>query len=129
MPPHIEEVNRALRLAERDVIAFETLRDAPRVSVASACFHARQAIEKYIKTVLYQNQIEFRPTHDLSVLSKLLRDNDISLPVTDDLLTILNPCTVDFRFGEETVDPPDRKSMTELVAIVSKWATDLMETN
>ncbi|MBF0603915.1 MAG: HEPN domain-containing protein [Nitrospirae bacterium] len=96
-PPHIEEALRTLRLVDRDVIAFETLRDSPRASLASACFHAQQAVEKYIKAVLFQNQIEFRRTHDLTVLTRLLEANRITSPVPDGRLKTLNPCAVDFR--------------------------------
>lgn len=88
--PHIEEALRSLRLADRDIIAFETLRDSSRASLASACFHAQQLIEKCIKAVLFQNQIEFRRTHDLTVLTDLLTKNEIISPVSDGRLNDLN---------------------------------------
>ncbi|MEO5328260.1 MAG: HEPN domain-containing protein [Magnetococcus sp. THC-1_WYH] len=121
-PPHIEEALRSLRLADRDIVAFETLRDAPRASLASACFHAQQAIEKCIKGVLFQNQIEFRRTHDLTVLTNLLSKNGIKLPVSDDQLAEINPCAVDFRYDEETITLPNREMMTELVTVLREWA-------
>jgi HEPN domain-containing protein len=125
-PPHIEEALLSLRLADRDIVAFETLRDSPRASSASACFHAQQAIEKCFKSVLYQNRIEFRRTHDLTVLTNLLNKNGIKLPLPDDRLQEINPCAVDFRYGEETMSLPSREVMTELVTIHRKWAGELI---
>ena len=34
----------------------------------AVCFHAQQAVEKYLKGLLQQNGIVFSKTHDLSVL-------------------------------------------------------------
>ncbi|MBF0176762.1 MAG: HEPN domain-containing protein [Magnetococcales bacterium] len=124
--PHIEEALRSLRLADRDIAAFETLRDAPRSSLVSACFHAQQAVEKCLKAVLFQNRIEFRRTHDLTVLTRLLRDNGVTLPVLDERLAVLNPCAVDFRYDEETADLPDRESITALVTTLREWSGTLV---
>ena len=121
-PAHIEEALRSLRLADRDIVAFETLWDSPRASLASACFHAQQAVEKCIKAVLFQNCIEFRRTHDLSVLTGLLNANGISPPLPDDRLKELNPCAVNFRYSEETTSMPSRETLTELVSAVRDWA-------
>jgi len=45
----------------------------------AVCFHAQQAVEKYLKGLLQQNEITFSKTHDLSVLLNL------TLPVFPDL--------------------------------------------
>jgi HEPN domain-containing protein len=46
MKPHVEEALRSLRLADRDIKAFEVLADEPDVHLSMACFHAQQAVEK-----------------------------------------------------------------------------------
>lgn len=125
-PPHVEEALRSLRMADRDIVAFETLRDSPRASFALACFHAQQAVEKCLKAVLFQHRIEFRRTHDLTVLTDLLKTGRVVLPVPDHLLKVLNPCAVDFRYDEETTDLPDRKAVTELVSVMWGWARKLV---
>ncbi|MGW8256832.1 MAG: HEPN domain-containing protein [Thermoguttaceae bacterium] len=38
----------------------------------SACFHAQQCVEKYLKAVLQDREIPFRKTHDLNLLFDLL---------------------------------------------------------
>jgi hypothetical protein len=45
MKPHIEEAFLSLRLADRDIKAFEVLSRDPEVHLAVVCFHAQQAIE------------------------------------------------------------------------------------
>lgn len=122
-----EEALQCLRLADRDVVAFETLRDSPRVSLASTCFHAQQAVKKCMKAVLFQHRIEFRRTHDLTMLAGLLKRNEITPPVTDGRLQALNPCAVDFRYDEEKiVSLPDRETLKELVSEMRHWAGELV---
>jgi len=60
MTPQREEALRALRLADRDVAAFEVLSRHPEVPPAMACFHAQQAVEKSLKAVLFSRLVEFR---------------------------------------------------------------------
>jgi hypothetical protein len=40
MKPHIEEARRSLRLADRDIQAFDVLRARPEIHASVACFHA-----------------------------------------------------------------------------------------
>ena len=42
MKPHIEEALLSLRLADRDIKAFEVLSNDPEVHLSVACFHAQQ---------------------------------------------------------------------------------------
>ncbi|MGA2935835.1 MAG: HEPN domain-containing protein [Syntrophobacteraceae bacterium] len=55
MKPHIEEAQRSLRIATRDLKAFNVLKEASDIDLATACFHAQQAIEKSLKAVLYDD--------------------------------------------------------------------------
>ena len=50
MKPHIEEALLSLRLADRDIKAFEVLSKDPEVHLSVACFHAQQAVEKSLKS-------------------------------------------------------------------------------
>ena len=49
MKPHIEEALLSLRLADRDIKAFEVLRSNPDVHQSVALFHAQQAVEKPLR--------------------------------------------------------------------------------
>jgi len=68
----IEEVKDWIEKADRDLgsakIIFLHLPDY----FDTIAFHCQQAVEKYIKTVLVFNKIEFRRSHDLVYLLDLL---------------------------------------------------------
>ncbi len=54
--------------AEEDYsVAIRELRAEPPATNA-VCFHSQQCIEKYLKAILQENDIEFEKIHDLDVL-------------------------------------------------------------
>jgi HEPN domain-containing protein len=69
-------------------------------------FHAQQAVEKSVKSVLTRHEIEFPRTHNLSMLIELLRLHAITLPPDADDLARLTPFGVALRYddaaGEES---------------------------
>lgn len=71
----IEAARQLFIKAEHDLIAAEKLLRGGPLDVA--CFHAHQAVEKYLKAYLQANALEFPRTHDLDALLDLL------LQVTD----------------------------------------------
>lgn len=91
MKPHVEEAVQVLRIAARDVQAFDVLKETPEVHISIVCFHAQQAIEKSLKAVLFLHQIEFRRTHNLTELAGLLRQHRIDIPVKDEQLKDSTP--------------------------------------
>ena len=128
MKPHIDEAWRSLRLADRDITAFDLLKNEPEVHVSIVCFHAQQAVEKSLKAVLYSRQIEFERTHDLVKLARLLGDHDIMLPVSVDQLRLLNPFAVTFRYDDLEIDLITRDDTTTLVTNVRQWAEEQVST-
>lgn len=122
MTPNIEEALRALRLADQDVAAFRVLRDAPGVSLATACFHAQQAVEKSLKAVLFRCNIEFPPVHDLVRLALLLRENGQELPCPDEPLRKLNPYAVIYRYDDREIGVLSREEAGVLVELLRHWA-------
>jgi HEPN domain-containing protein len=122
MKPHIEEAWRALRLADRDMQAFDILMKEPGAHLSIVLFHAQQAVEKSLKAVLFSRQIEFRRTHDLSELARLLRQEAVETPVADDQLERLNPFAVTFRYDDLDVELIAREDAVGLVMEIRKWA-------
>lgn len=57
-----EEVENDLKAATR------TMKLARGCPTDTVCFHAQQCVEKYLKSVLVMQQIEFSKTHDLRIL-------------------------------------------------------------
>ena len=63
-------------------------------------FHAQQAVEKAIKSVLTRREIEFPRTHNLSMLIELLRQHAIALPPDANDLARLTPFGVALRYDD-----------------------------
>lgn len=127
MKPHIEEALLSLRLADRDIKAFEVLSDAPGVHLSVACFHAQQAAEKSLKAALFAQEIEFGRTHDLVKLAQLIRSRGIVVPVSDSQLRRLNPFAVTFRYDEADIETMAREDAAKLVRSTRAWAERLVE--
>ena len=104
------------------MVAFRVLKDAPEADDVVACFHAQQAVEKCLKAVLFENRIEFPPTHDLARLASLLQTHGFSAPRSVDELRRLNPYAVAGRYDEQ---PRGAAAVDEAAAIVDDmraWA-------
>lgn len=124
MQPHIEEAQRSLKVADRDITAFNILKEDPDAHDSVVNFHAQQAVEKSLKAVLYAYQIEFERTHDLVKLAQLLAHSGLVLPVSDDQLRLLNPFAVTFRYDDLEFDLAYQADVDNLVVDVRKWAED-----
>ena len=122
MKPHIEEAWRSLRLADRDITAFDILKQEPAAHVSIVNFHAQQAVEKALKAVLYARQIEFERVHDLVKLASLLSGQGLALPVSTDQLRLLNPFAVTFRYDDMEIEGVMQEELDSQVAEVRRWA-------
>ena len=88
------------------------------IALPSSCFHAQQAVEKYIKAVLSKNNIKFPFTHDLEELAKLYDGN---LPISIEKLQKLNPFAVKARYDEPPEIDATREEVKEIVDLMSDW--------
>jgi HEPN domain-containing protein len=127
MTPSVEEALRALRLADQDAAAFFALRDAPGINLATACFHAQQAVEKCLKAVLFKNCIEFPPVHDLVRLARLLSEGGVPLPNSEDDLRKLTPYAVMYRYDDREIGTLTRQEAGEMVEAMRRWAGEIIE--
>lgn len=83
----MKEFERWLKKAEEDLYVTQhllTLNDAPPTI---CCFHAQQAVEKYLKAYLITKNILVPKTHDLELLVKLSTDIN---PLFNDILSKAN---------------------------------------
>lgn len=122
MKPHLEEAQRAIRMADRDIVAFTILNADERMHLSVVYFHAQQAIEKLLKAVLFSAQIEFRRTHDLTELTFLLEQQGVEIPVAAEQLARLNPFAVTYRYDDLEFD--NFRLTTEEVL---EWLTSLRQ--
>ncbi len=121
MTPFHEEASRLLVLAKRDRAAFLALLGVEAVGLGIACFHAQQAAEKSIKSVLALKGIEFRRTHDLLALASLLPVDVLPLPF-DDWLIRLTPYAVEFRYDDNPMQLISGREAEMVVNQLISWA-------
>ena len=81
----------------------------------SACFHAQQCIEKYLKAVLIKNRVPFSKGHDLEILlDRCLAVCPLWEPLRDDM-QLLTQYAVQFRYLGESADRDEaRKAVTAM---------------
>lgn len=98
------------------------------VADAIVGFHAQQAVEKALKSVLAASGDDFPWTHDLRHLIERLSDLETPLPASLHEIRVLAPWAVEFRYGETIDDPLDRDQAVTLAGEVIGWAEVQVET-
>jgi HEPN domain-containing protein len=111
-----------LEAAKQDLAACKLLGASIDIADAIVGFHAQQAAEKSIKSVLSLHGVEIRRTHDLIALLDLLQDNSLPAPPHADWLDELNPFAVEARYGTIEPDGLDRTHALTVVNAVVAWA-------
>ncbi len=62
-------VNRWLFRANEDIAVIDRLIQCdPKAYASTICFHAQQAVEKYLKALLAHKNVDFPRTHDVDFL-------------------------------------------------------------
>lgn len=110
MPPDpavLEEVHAWFRKAEADLRNIELVLPADDCPFDTACFHAQQAAEKYLKGYLTYLGVGFPKAHDLEELVARLPAS-AALHLDDDALAELTQLAVAPRYPgwDEAVDRP-----------------------
>jgi HEPN domain-containing protein len=111
--------------AEEDyVVATNMLRRKKPLTV-TACFHAQQCVEKYLKAVLIHQGQAFPKTHDLLTLNTLCVQAGILLGFTPTQLGTLSSYAVQVRYPGDTPtleEAQETLKIAKLVRrIVRKW--------
>ena len=114
----------------RSDLALAGLRKTKSLLYTHLCFHAQQAAEKSIKSVLIDLHIHFSRTHDLAYLLDLL-PRDISIPPSLIDLPILNKYAVQQRYPGDLppVTAKHRRSALQMATDTVAWATNHINRN
>jgi len=88
-----------VRKARSDEVAFEAALKAGAFD--AACFHAQQAVEKYLKAFLFQRGKEFRFTHNLAKLVEICAVDEPSFRTLTDVVAPLTPYAVELRYDAD----------------------------
>ena len=117
------EADALFGIATEDQKAFDLLARS-HVSFAIACFHAQQAVEKYIKSKLSSRDIKYPFTHDLEDLYLLCQHHDLTPPVDLKLLEDLNPFAVKQRYDLPSVSSIDDKDVSAMLQQLQQWCKE-----
>ena len=98
-------VQKWLAKADQDLNAGEALLSTDTPFLYPACFHAQQAVEKYLKAVLTWHQIEFPKTHIIEELLDLLQQVDSSMTMKLKIAAVLTPYGVEIRYPADEPEP------------------------
>lgn len=116
-----------LHAAYADAKALDALITLPDIADGIVGFHAQQAVEKALKSVLAVHGVAFRRTHDLAELLDLLIDRHVALPPHSEKLDQLNPFAVEARYGLIGRMTLARAGLTQTVADVLAWAESALD--
>lgn len=116
-----------LSKARTDKLVLDKLVDDPEIADDAIGFHAQQAVEKLLKAVLANRNVEYPRVHDIDRLVDLLEAHDGSLPPQARQLDELTPWATQLRYDELLdIERLDRQRTQQLVDAVLEWAdTDL----
>ena len=123
MTPQHEEARRFMRMASADREAFGILA-ANGVARPVTIFHAQQSVEKALKSVLCLHGIEFRCSHDLELLLRLV-EPVAPCPVSKEDFRLLTPYAVEFRYGDEPVELLTVGEARRIMDLTYGWAEAL----
>lgn len=127
MTPSREEALRALRIADRDIAAFNKMKSDPDFHFATTCFHAQQAVEKCMKAAMFERGILFPPIHDLARLAQALHEHGVAVPCHVDELRKLNPFAVTIRYDDTDIPLISMGEVDGMVEAMRRWAGEMVK--
>jgi HEPN domain-containing protein len=89
----------------------------------SSLQNTQQAVEKYLKSVIVEEGLEFRRTHSIRELVKLLSTKGISVNLADDEIDLMDTIYVPSKYPVYSALPdamPDQEICEDALKIVEK---------
>jgi HEPN domain-containing protein len=119
-----------LKKAQDDERLVLLVGDAAGATDEQVGFHAQQAIEKAIKSVLGRRGVPFRRTHDLEELIELIDRASIPFPADLRASVALTPFAVQYRYDDlmdagESPATFDRSEAARLASSAVAWASQM----
>ncbi len=111
-----------IRKAEEDyVVATALVRRRKHPTPSAASFHCQQCAKKYLKAYLVKHEVVFPKTHDLLELHKLCLTVNPAFELIGDLLDLLNPYSVAFRYPGEEATVEEAKAAVKAMKEVRRF--------
>lgn len=110
-----------IQKAEGDLTtAWRELRARRAPNYDSACFHAQQCAEKYLKALLQESALPFGKTHNLTILLDLLGNRHPHLELLRPDLAVLNAYAVEYRYPGEAADKEIAKQAVKIAEVLKQ---------
>ncbi len=109
-------------IAEEDFAMAQSALRRKRPFTYSACFHAQQCAEKYLKGMLLAQSQPFPKTHDLVALNSLCAQAGILIGVDDKSLNTLSDHAVQTRYQADAPSLADAREALETARDVRRFA-------
>ena len=112
-----------LSKARADKLVLDKLAGDSEIADDVIGFHAQQAVEKLLKAVLANRDVEYPRVHDIDRLVDLLEAHDGSLPPQARQLDELTPWATQLRYDDPLgIERLDRQGAQRFVDAVLEWA-------
>lgn len=118
----IKELKSWLAHAEDDFESAKTLVRRKKPLLYSACFHAQQCAEKYMKALLVLKDHDFPKTHDLNTLNDLCSTAGIFIGTDEKALELLSAYAVITRYPGDDPTVEETKRAIEIAKSVRRFA-------
>lgn len=115
--------------AEEDLLMARSALRRKVPLTSSACFHAQQCAEKYLKAILVAQGRSFPKTHDLLGLSNLCAQAGVLVPVGIDALRHLTAEAVRVRYPGSEPTPDEAREALATARAVRRFARRLLGIN
>lgn len=124
MTPSEKFARLLLTKVRGDLAAAVTLANDEAMNDEVVGFHCQQAVEKSLKSVLAENDVDFPNTHDLAELTELLNDIEVDGPISTDDIGYLKPWAVELRYDILFDQRIDRSRVVGAANAAVTWASD-----
>jgi HEPN domain-containing protein len=118
----INELKSWIAHAEDDYGAATTLIRGRKPFLYSACFHAQQCAEKYMKALLIYKDQDFPKVHDLSTLNDLCNSAGIFIGIDDLMLEFLSAYAVGTRYPGDEPTLEETKEAIKITNTIRQFA-------
>jgi len=90
----------------------------------AVCFHAQQAVEKYLKALLQKDNIPFQKIHDLAMLLEKLLNKYPEWQKFQETLEWLSAFAIEFRYPGEFAT---KEEADKAVDIMNQWRSRILQ--
>jgi len=112
-----ETADMLCKKAEMDIMTVDTLYTKPKYPEDQMydiiCFHATQAVEKFLKSFIISNGKTVEKIHDLDILQKSAMEIDNSFSDIKNACVLLNTFVSNIEYDDE--DPITKQDMDKII--------------